>query len=131
MQDVLVKRGALAETKLVSAQTQTLADGEVLLRVDKFSITANNVTYGAFGDFLKYWNFYPSSEEGWGRVPVWGFATVLESRSPAVKPGERVYGYLPMSTTFKVKPGERRNGAFPDTSQHRAGLALFTVETCL
>jgi NADPH:quinone reductase-like Zn-dependent oxidoreductase len=123
MQDVLVKRGALAETKLVPAASQPLADGEALLRVDAFSLTANNVTYGAFGDFLKYWNFYPASEEGWGRVPVWGFATVAESRSPNVKPGDRVYGYLPMSTTFKLKPGERRHGAFAETSPHRAGLA--------
>jgi NADPH:quinone reductase-like Zn-dependent oxidoreductase len=123
VQDVLVKRGALGETKLVPAAPHMLADGEALLRVDKFSLTANNVTYGAFGDFLKYWNFYPSAEEGWGRVPVWGFATVTESRSPTVKAGERVYGYLPMSTTFKLKPGERRNGAVAETSPHRAGLA--------
>jgi NADPH:quinone reductase-like Zn-dependent oxidoreductase len=121
--DVLVKRGALGETKLVPAAPQQLADGEALFRVDKFSLTANNVTYGAVGDFLKYWSFYPSPEEGWGRVPVWGFATAIESRSPTVKPGDRVYGYLPMSTTFKLKPGERRNGAFPETSPHRAGLA--------
>lgn len=123
MQDVLIKRGALGETKLVSAAPPQLADGEALFRIDVFSLTANNVTYGAFGDFLKYWNFYPSPEEGWGRVPVWGFATAVESRSPAVKPGDRVYGYLPMSTTFKVKPSERKHGAFVETSPHRAGLA--------
>jgi NADPH:quinone reductase-like Zn-dependent oxidoreductase len=123
MQDVLVKRGALGETKLVSAASQQLADGEALFRVDMFSLTANNVTYGAFGDFLKYWNFYPSQEEGWGRVPVWGFATAVESRSPTVKPGVRVYGYLPMSTTFSLKPSERKHGAFAETSPHRAGLA--------
>jgi NADPH:quinone reductase-like Zn-dependent oxidoreductase len=123
MQDVLVKRGALAETRLVPAAPQQLADGEALFRVDTFSLTANNVTYGAFGDFLKYWSFYPSAEEGWGRVPVWGFATVVESRSPTVKPGDRVYGYLPMSTAFKLKPSERRHGAFAETSPHRAGLA--------
>ena len=123
MQDVLVKRGALGETKLVPAATPQLADGEALFRVDMFSLTANNVTYGAFGDFLKYWSFYPSPEEGWGRVPVWGFATVIESRSPSVKPGDRVYGYLPMSTAFKLMPGQRRHVAFADTSPHRAGLA--------
>ena len=123
MQDVLVKRGALGEAKVVPAISLQLADGEALFRVNRFSLTANNVTYGAFGDFLKYWNFYPSPEEGWGRVPVWGFATAVESRSPTVKPGDRVYGYLPMSTTFKVKPGERKHGAFAETSPHRAGLA--------
>jgi NADPH:quinone reductase-like Zn-dependent oxidoreductase len=121
--DLLVKRGALAETKLVAAVPVDLADGEALLRVDLFSLTANNVTYGAAGDFLKYWQFYPTAEAGWGRVPVWGFATVVESRSSSVKAGERVYGYLPMSTTFKVQAGERKNGGFSDTSAHRAGLA--------
>jgi len=48
---------------------------------------------------------------------------VIESRSPSAKPGDRVWGYLPMSTMFKVKPGERKHGAFSDTSAHRAGLA--------
>ena len=123
MQDVLVRRGALGETKLVAAARPELTDGEALFHVDVFSLTANNVTYGAFGDFLKYWSFYPSTEEGWGRVPVWGFATAVESRSPSVKPGDRVYGYLPMSDTFKLKPGERKHGTFAETAAHRAGLA--------
>lgn len=120
---VLVRKGALAEAKLVAGASAPLVDGETRLRVDLFSLTANNVTYGAAGDFLKYWQFYPSPEEGWGRVPVWGFATVTESRAPDIKPGERVYGYLPMSDVLVVRPGERRNGAFADTSPHRAGLA--------
>lgn len=121
--DVLVRKGALSETKLVDSASAPLNEGEVRLKVDLFSLTANNVTYGAAGDFLKYWQFYPSGEEGWGRVPVWGFATVTESKSPAANVGERVYGYLPMSDTFTVKPGERKNGAFADQSAHRAGLA--------
>jgi NADPH:quinone reductase-like Zn-dependent oxidoreductase len=120
--DVLVKRTALGDTKLAPATPIELGGGEALLRVDVFSLTANNVTYGAFGDFLKYWQFYPAPE-GWGRVPVWGFATVIESRSDSVKAGERVYGYLPMSTTFKVQPGPRKHGAFSDQSAHRAGLS--------
>ena len=107
--DLLVKKGALAQTKLADAAQPPLGEGEVRLKVDLFSLTANNVTYGAAGDFLKYWQFYPSPEEGWGRVPVWGFATVTESWSPAAAVGERVYGYLPMSDTFVVKPGERKS----------------------
>jgi len=50
------------------------------MHVDLFSLTANNVTYGAAGDFLQYWRFYPTGEEGWGRVPVSGLATAVESR---------------------------------------------------
>ena len=121
--DILVRKGALAQTKVVGAAEAPLAEGEARLKVDLFSLTANNVTYGAAGDFLKYWQFYPSPEEGWGRVPVWGFAACVESRSPAITVGERVYGYLPMSNTFVVKPGEKKNGAFADQSPHRQGLA--------
>ncbi len=121
--DVLVKKTALADTKQVEIPQAPLADGEVRLHVDLFSLTANNVTYGAAGDFLKYWQFYPSPEEGWGRVPVWGFATVAESRSPSIAVGKRVYGYLPMSDTFAVKAGEPKHGSFADISAHRAGLA--------
>jgi NADPH:quinone reductase-like Zn-dependent oxidoreductase len=121
--DLLVKKGALAQTKLADGAPAPLNDGEARLKVDLFSLTANNVTYGAAGDFLKYWQFYPSPEEGWGRVPVWGFATAVESKSPAIAVGERVYGYLPMSDTFVVKPGEKKNGAFADQSAHRQGLA--------
>ena len=121
--DLLVKKTALADTKQVEIPHAPLEEGEARLHVDLFSLTANNVTYGAAGDFLKYWQFYPSPEEGWGRVPVWGFATVRESRSPSVAVGERVYGYLPMSYAFTVKAGERKHGGFSDISAHRAGLA--------
>ena len=121
--DLLTKKGALAQSKLVDAPQAPLADGEVRMHVDLFSLTANNVTYGAAGDFLQYWRFYPTGEEGWGRVPVWGFATAIESRSPSVAVGERVYGYLPMSDTFTLTPGERKHGSFAETAPHRAGLA--------
>ena len=121
--DVLVRKGALAQTKLAGAPEASLGESEARLKVNLFSLTANNVTYGAAGDFLKYWQFYPSPEDGWGRVPVWGFATCVESRSPSIAVGERVYGYLPMSDTFVVKPSEKKNGAFADQSAHRQGLA--------
>lgn len=121
--DLITKKGALRESKLVDTPDAPLADGEVRMRVDLFSLTANNVTYGAAGDFLKYWQFYPSGEEGWGRVPVWGFATAVESRSPSIAVGERVYGYLPMSETFVLTPGEKKHGAFAETGAQRAGLA--------
>lgn len=121
--DLLIKKTALAETKLADAPLAPLAEGEARMRVDLFSLTANNVTYGAMGDFLKYWSFFPTDEAGWGRVPVWGFATAIESRSPSVAIGERVYGYLPMSDTITLTPGERRHGGFAETAPHRAGLA--------
>lgn len=121
--DLLVKKAALAETTMMAAKLPEIGEGEIELKVDLFSLTANNITYGAFGDFLKYWQFYPAPDAAWGRVPVWGFATVTASKSDSAKVGERVYGYLPMSTLFRLKPGARRHGGFADESPHRAGLA--------
>ncbi|MCC6919247.1 MAG: DUF2855 family protein [Alphaproteobacteria bacterium] len=119
--DLLVSRKALAETRLSEGEIPALDDGEALLRVDAFALTANNVTYGAFGDAMRYWNFFPA-EAGWGRVPVWGFATVLGSKAEGVSPGKRVYGYLPMSTHLKVKPERVSAAGFNDGADHRRDL---------
>jgi hypothetical protein len=121
--DILVKKGALSRTRLAQIPQAPLSEGDVRLRVDLFSLTANNVTYGATGDQLGYWRFFPSPEEGWGRAPVWGFATVSESLVAGIRGGERVYGFLPMSDEIVIRPGPIRNGAFADTALHRQGLA--------
>ena len=39
-----VDRAACGETRLVAAPLEPLADGQVRLRVDRFALTANNVT---------------------------------------------------------------------------------------
>src|SRR3954453_1365806 len=72
-----------------------LADGEALLTVECFALTANNVTYGALGDMLGYWKLFPDAD-GWGRVPAWGYARVTASRAAAAPEGMRVLGLVPM-----------------------------------
>ena len=99
----------------------TIADGEALLRVSRFALTANNVTYAVFGDAMSYWKFFPAAE-GWGRVPVWGFADVVASSADGVPEGARVYGYLTMSTHVRVRPERVSDGGFVDASEHRAAL---------
>ncbi|MEO8606093.1 MAG: DUF2855 family protein, partial [bacterium] len=119
--DFVVNRSDLRQCKVVAAALRPLADGEVRLRVDRFAFTANNVTYGAVGDMIGYWNFFPAAD-GWGRIPVWGFADVGESRCAALPAGERVYGYLPMSTQLIVQPAPVSPGSFFDAAPHRAAL---------
>ena len=53
------------------------------LRIDRFALTSNNITYGAFGEGMSYWSFFPTGDAGTGCIPVWGFATVSESRTRA------------------------------------------------
>lgn len=120
--DFLVRRDDLHATRIRSLPFDTPADGDVLLQVDRFAMTANNVTYAAFGDAMSYWDFFPSNDEGWGRVPVWGFGTVLASKSEGVAVGERFYGYYPMSTHVLMRPVRVKDSGFVDGSAHREKL---------
>lgn len=120
--DLLVRRDALTETKLDDPPRPALAAGEARLRVDRFALTANNITYAVFGAAMGYWNFFPAPE-GWGRVPVWGFADVVESTLDELPEGTRVYGYLPMSHELVVVPTRVDARRFVDASPHRAAMA--------
>ncbi|MBN4046449.1 DUF2855 family protein [bacterium AH-315-P15] len=122
--DFLVKRDALGTTRTTTQPGPSEGDlepGEVLFKVDVFGFSANNITYAVMGEMMAYWNFFPA-EEGWGRVPVWGFADVIASRADGIAPGERFYGYLPMSTHLMVKADRIDEGGFMEASMHRAEL---------
>jgi hypothetical protein len=103
--------------------SRPLADGEARLAIEQVALTANNITYAAFGEAMKYWQFFPAPQDGWGCLPVWGFATVVESRAEGVAPGRRVWGYLPLGTHLVVRPGRVRADGFMEQSAHRAELA--------
>lgn len=95
-------------------------DGQALLAVEAFGLSANNITYAVFGRTMSYWDFFPA-EPGWGRMPVWGFATVAESRCELAE-GTRLYGYLPPSSELLVRPAHVGAHGFSDGSPHRAEL---------
>jgi len=99
-----------------------LAEHEVILSVEHFALTTNNITYAVSGDALGYWRFFPSSE-GWGRIPAMGYADVVKSNAEGIEVGERVWGWFPMSSHLKVKAGGVSPFGFKDVSEHRAGLA--------
>jgi hypothetical protein len=124
--NLLVDRDDYRSTRLVDADLPELADGQARLRVDAFGLTANNVTYAAAGDLIGYWTFFPAPDLGdgvsWGRVPVWGFADVVESRHDGVQEGERLFGYLPMSSELTIEPAHVRPGHVIDGSAHRRAL---------
>ena len=122
--DFLVRRSDLARTHLAPstlAPGVALAEGEALFAVDRFAMTANNVTYADKGDDLGYWSFFPAAD-GWGRIPAWGFVTALDSRHPGVAAGETFYGYVPMSTYVVMQPQRVGEGGFVDGVAHRAPL---------
>ena len=119
---LFVRKDQLATTRLHTATDEALADGQVRVRIDSFALTSNNITYAAFGDAMSYWQFYPTGEEGWGSVPVWGFASVVQSLYPGVAVGERLYGYWPMASAAVLTPGRLSPERFTDMAGHRAAL---------
>lgn len=121
MTDFLVKRDDLRECRIAESEPPGIDSGQALLRVDTFGLTANNVTYAVFGDAMSYWDFFPA-EEGWGRVPMWGFAEVEQSDVEGVEPGTRLFGYLPSSSHLVVTPAAVGEDGFVDGSPHRAAL---------
>lgn len=118
--DLIVNRADLSETKVAkSSFPDTPRGGTCLLRIDHFAFTANNITYAVAPDSMGYWNFFPSERDGFGRVPVWGYAEVIGSGHPQIEIGTRLYGYLPMSTHLTIQPGKINPFTMTDMAPHR------------
>ena len=102
-----------------------LADGKIRAKIERFAFTANNVTYAVTGDRIGYWQFFPVSGEdadGWGMMPVWGFADVVESRCAEVPVGDRLFGYFPPATYLDMTPTRITEQRFVEGAEHRATL---------
>ena len=120
--DFLVDLADVNRTKTRSSHCST-TEGDVLVKVEQFSFTANNMTYALIGSATGwYWDFFPAPR-GWGRIPVWGFGKVVASEIDNVETGEELFGYFPMSTHVLLKPGKIRSDGLHDASEHRAHLS--------
>ena len=126
MQQLQTNKADLNQSRLIeTSNTTELNDGEVKFAIDRFSFTANNITYAVLGNAFKYWQFFPteqSDQADWGMIPVWGFAKVVESKSDDLKIGERFFGYYPPATNLIMKPVKVSEHGFTDSSEHRAML---------
>ncbi|EAY31979.1 DUF2855 family protein [Microscilla marina] len=105
-----------------TSYSENLQPHQVLLKIDQFAFTSNNITYAIVGDKMGYWKFFPTQERH-GIIPVWGFADVAVSNHPDILPGQRFYGYYPMSSHLLVTAGKVAPHSFIDVSTHRQGLA--------
>lgn len=118
-----VDKSDVHQTRLVTETLDAeLLENEVLLRVDRFALTANNISYATSGEALGYWEFFPT-DAGWGRIPAMGWAEVVASAHPEISSGERVWGFFPFSTHLKILAGKVRPQQFVDVSAHRAEYA--------
>ena len=121
------QRSNIASARIVRADIDELASGEVLIAVDSFALTANNITYGIAGDTIGYWQFFPAhdpAEEGYGCIPVWGFGEVVASEHTDVPVGERLYGYFPMASHVVLAPVKVTTMGLIDGAAHRSALPV-------
>ncbi len=121
-QAVHVLRDTISDASLVETDLGELAPSAVRLKIESFSVTANNITYAVAGDQMGYWNFFPGEGDR-GVVPMWGHAVVEASNNSEITVGERVYGYLPMATHLDVLPGKVSAGGFMDMAEHRQPMS--------
>jgi hypothetical protein len=118
---ILVDKADLHRAEAVTTRA-AVEDGQALFAVDSFALTANNITYAAHGEDMNYWGFYPAAD-GKGIVPVWGFATAMQSRVEGIAAGDRFYGYWPMASHAVLQPVKVSPRGFHDGAAHRQGLA--------
>ena len=117
-----IRKDQLAQTHWHDLPDTPLGPDQVRVKIDRFALTSNNITYAAFGDAMNYWRFYPTGEDAWGAIPVWGFATVIESTHAGVPVGERIYGYFPMASSVVLSPVRVTPRGWSDGAPHRAEL---------
>ena len=117
-----VARDDLRRVRVAETSPAGPGPGEALFRVERFGVSANNVTYALLGDRLRYWDLFPA-ETGWGQIPVWGYLRAVASRSGEVEPGRRAFGLCPMSTRVLMRPDRGDAAGFRDASAARSAIS--------
>lgn len=123
-----IDRNDIAHAAIVAAREIPLPEGGIEVAVDLFALTANNVTYaalgkpsGLFGNDTGYWDFF-ADRDAPGRLPVWGFATVVRSDQPGIAVGEQFYGYWPLASHAVLLPDRVNAVGFTDVTPRRTAL---------
>src|SRR5947199_10610694 len=117
--DFVVARNDLQQCKLIETtlpDIATLPSEALLVKIDRFAFTANNITYAVLGDQLKYWQLFPAPQ-GYGNIRGWGFGDVIASNYPGVPVGERLFGYFPMATHLVIEAAAVSKRALRDAAR--------------
>jgi uncharacterized protein DUF2855 len=123
--EFVVAKNDLKQCRVIEAH---LADADVLpteallMKVDRFAFTANNITYAMLGDEMKYWQLFPAPKD-FGNIPVWGLGEVIVSKHATIREGERLFGYFPMATHLLIEAGDVSKRGLRDAAAHRQGVS--------
>eukprot|EP00966_Prymnesium_polylepis_P257346 5944909-Prymnesium_polylepis.1 len=112
---------------------QPIADGQIELRIARWVLTANTLTYAFMGDMAQFWTLrhFPvpegvivdGSAAKFARSPTWGVGVVSASRCDGIRVGATVFGYVPMSPTVVLEPTHiQPSGGFRDAAPARKAM---------
>ena len=125
---IAIDRDDIRRAEVVPLAAATLTDGQIEVAITSYAMTANNITYAAFGKPMGlfgndqgYWDFF-SAPGGSGHLPVWGFATVTASNADGIAVGDEFYGYYPMASHAVLTPARVGAHGFTDVTPHRTTL---------
>ena len=128
MQTLLVNKTNFGDVALVNYDEGALAEGQIRVDIGPFALTANNVTYMVTGDQIGYWSVFDpaaydlTTDKSQGRLPVWGYGRVRESRFSGIEVGTELYGFFPIAKSMDMQPGRLSKHGFKDMAAHRSGL---------
>jgi Protein of unknown function (DUF2855) len=123
--DFVVARNDLQHCKVIETHlpdAAALPDDALLVKVTRFALTANNITYAVLGDQMKYWQLFPAPDD-FGNIPVWGFGEVIASKHPNIAVGESLFGYFPMATHLVIEASDVSKRGLRDGAAHRQGVS--------
>lgn len=124
---LLVDRENFSNVEIVSQDETKLPKDHIRVSIGPFALTANNITYMAVGDLIGYWKFFDPANYGMdtpnmGRMPVWGYGTVVESQCKDIDVGTQIYGFFPIAERIDLKPVKTSPHGFQDGAKHRLDL---------
>ncbi|MEM6935177.1 MAG: DUF2855 family protein [Pseudomonadota bacterium] len=118
---LLIRQDQLDKTQWHRAPAPVPEAGQLVCTIERFALTANNISYADHGKTLGYWRFFPAADD-WGVLPVWGFGTVTESRVESAAAGERLFGFFPLSSHLLMTPLRQTPAMIEDGAEHRREL---------
>ncbi len=109
--------------------SDALAEGEVIIEIDRLALTANTISYGIAGrsGLIRYLESFPAPE-GRARLPFWGFGNIVASAHAELSVGERLYGFYPPSTHLLTKMGKVTPTTCQDMTPCRTSIPAFYAE---
>jgi hypothetical protein len=123
--DFLVDQNDATKFKIHSAQNRSIVcslDNRALIRIERLAFSANNILYITMGHENRYWDLFPGKKP-FGSPPAWGIGTVIDSQSPHLAIGERLFGFFPIASHCVLEPETLGTKHIVDLAPRRQSLA--------